>query len=87
MMAQEEMRAREARSENKKKDRFAKWLDEPMTRMGLSFIPAGEHQDGLRLLLQSAFDAGFNCGAGDAMSDVVEHLIKPLLKDKPKDMP
>jgi len=66
----------ERRAEVQKKDAFTKWQDEPMVRMGLSMIPSGDHQDALKMLLQSAFNAGFSAGSGNMLSTVVEALIK-----------
>lgn len=75
--------AETARREQRFKDaadkRFQEWLAEPMTRMGLSMIPAGEKEDALRLLLRAAFDAGRGMGQGAVMVEMLEALI---LRDK-----
>lgn len=55
---------------------FARWLAEPMTRMGISMIPAGEHRDTLQLLLRSAFDAGTQCGQGGFAVELLEVMFK-----------
>jgi hypothetical protein len=67
--------AREQRSAEKKKTGFEKWLDEPMVRMGMSIIPAGERPESLKLLLQSAFDAGYGVGVGDVLFDMIENIV------------
>ena len=66
----------ERRAEAQKKDALTKWQDEPMVRMGLSMIPPGDHQDALKMLLHSAFNAGFAAGSGNMLSTVVEAIIK-----------
>lgn len=65
----------ERKSAANKKAAFDKWLDEPMVRMGLSMIPAGEHQDTLRMLLQSAFDAGHTSGGGSMLGSFLEAML------------
>ena len=64
------------RAEIQKKESFAKWMDEPMVRMGLSMVPMGDHEDALKMLLQSAFIAGFGAGSGSMLASVVEGLLK-----------
>lgn len=65
----------ERKSAARKKAGFDKWRGEPMVRMGISMIPAGEHQDALIMLLQSAFDTGFANGS----SDILGHMIEGML--------
>lgn len=67
--------ATEQKSAARKKAGFNKWRDEPMVRIGISMIPAGEHQDTLIMLLQSAFDSGFGTGS----SDILGHMIEGML--------
>ena len=64
------------KAEVHKKEGFAKWMDEPMVRMGLSMIPKGDHEDALKMLLQSAFQAGFGAGSGNMLASVVESVLK-----------
>ena len=64
------------KAELHKKESFAKWMDEPMVRMGLSMIPKGDHEDALKMVLQSAFQAGFAAGSGHMLSSMVESLLK-----------
>lgn len=66
----------ERKSSIKKKAAFDRWLTEPMVRMGMSMIPAGEHPDGLRMLLESAFEAGFHVGASDVLGGMLESMLK-----------
>ncbi len=73
---------RQRKSEIKRKNSFEKWLDEPMVRMGMSMIPAGEKQDALKALLQSAFNSGFESGCGDVVSELLEGWLKH--KDQPR---
>lgn len=63
-----------------KRDCFERWLDDPMVRMGMSMIPAGERADALRMLLQSAFEAGFGAGRGNAMGSMVESIMTSMIK-------
>jgi len=71
--------ARERRSQAKKKTAFAKWLDDPMVRLTMAAIPAGDQKEALRVLLESAFESGFNVGTGDVLTELVEAMIR---KDK-----
>ncbi len=71
----------EQKTTARKKAGFDKWRDEPMVRMGISMIPAGDRQDALLMLLQSAFDAGFSNGS----SDILGHLIEGILSRRPED--
>lgn len=61
--------------EAEKTTAFEKWLSAPMTRMGMATIPAGEHQDALRLLLRSAFDAGHSSGVGNVLVHVIGAML------------
>jgi hypothetical protein len=58
------------------KQAFDKWFGEPMVRLGLSLIPPGDHKDALRLLLQSAFDAGYEQGGGQAVVSLMQAMTK-----------
>lgn len=45
--------------------RDAAWqgfMAQPMTRLAMSLVPAGDHRDALPLVLRAAFDAGFYSG-------------------------
>lgn len=72
---QDQIDASQRKTETRKKAAFDKWLNEPMVRMGMSMIPAGDREDALRMLLQSAFEAGCCCGAGDVTSQMVESIL------------
>lgn len=71
----DQIEAMQRKTEVRKKAAFEKWLDEPMVRMGISMIPAGERADALRMLLQSAFESGCNCGAGDVTVQMLESVM------------
>lgn len=71
----------EQKSKARHKAAFDKWLDEPMVRMGMSMVPAGDHKDTLQMLLRSAFDAGVGCGG----ADIAISLMTSLLDKKDKD--
>lgn len=71
-----EMEVQERKNEARSKAEFDKWLDEPMVRLGLSMIPAGENADALRMLLRSAFDAGVKVGSGNMAMSFLEAVLK-----------
>ncbi len=57
------------------KEAFEQWLEQPMTRVGLSMIPSGEHRDTLRMLLASAFEQGFGSGSLACMMEILTRLM------------
>jgi hypothetical protein len=63
----------EAQAAVNKKEGFAKWKDEPMTRMVLSQLPPNES---LNMVLRAAFEAGFNNGSGYGMLTVIQSIMK-----------
>ena len=71
-----DQKTRDVKSETDRKEAFAKWLDMPINRMAMSMIPAGEHQDTLRLILEGAFEAGANYGAAAVAMMMFEGIIK-----------
>lgn len=78
--------AREARKESKFKAAFDKWLSEPMTRMGMSMVPAAEKQEALLLLLRSAFNAGTEAGSGNTAGEFMSAILESMQdKKKPAD--
>jgi hypothetical protein len=79
-MMNDDLQRRELKFESDRKRAFEKWLDDPMVRLGLSLIPAGEHQDALQMLLRSAFEAGSGQGVSSVVATMVEGMIK---KDRP----
>lgn len=79
-----DIEARERKSAIKKKAGFDRWLDDPMVRMGMSMIPSGERADGLRMLLQSAFEAGYGVGCGDILGDMLEGMLKRKDGESPR---
>lgn len=66
---------RDARAKESVDKAFASWLAQPMVRMGLSMVPAGENKDALQMLLRSAFDAGVNCGQGQIAVEMLEAIF------------
>jgi hypothetical protein len=68
-------KAREERNRERADKAFAEWKSQPLTRLSMSMIPAGEKADVLDLLLRSAFDAGVGCGTGTMAMEVVEGLM------------
>lgn len=77
--------ARKAKTEQSHNAAFDKWLSNPMTRMGVSMIPAGDKDDALRLLLRSAFDAGTEAGSGSTAGEFLNVILDGMLKDKKPD--
>lgn len=78
MTMDEQVAIREAKSRQRKKEGFSRFMDQPATRMMLSMIPAGEHKEVLETLLQETFNFGFSAGCGDAMGDMLEALFKGM---------
>lgn len=70
----------EAKDKAAKKDGFAKWMDQPATRMMLSMIPASEKQEVLETLLQEAFNAGYQAGGGQMIGSVFESVFAGMEK-------
>ena len=61
-------------------DNFGKFMEAPMTKVGLSLIPPTEKApEALEMLLRSAFDAGVASGMGG----VIGSLLKAMTKDRP----
>lgn len=63
----------------KAEEAFAKWLEMPMTKLGLSLIPPGENREALAMLLRSAFDCGYAVGTGQILARLLDTMMK---KDK-----
>ena len=70
-----------AQMENDKTTAFDRWISEPLVRMSISMIPAGEHKDAFKMLLRSAFDAGHGAGQG-AMAGT---FLEAMLSKRPPD--
>ena len=75
-------KVREAEMEVSRDEAFSKWLSAPMTRMGMAAIPAGDHQDALKLLLRSAFDTGSGHGVGEVLKDMLTAIVKSPRDDR-----
>ncbi len=73
----------EARDRADKKAGFAKWMDQPATRMMLSMIPASEHREVLETLLEETYNAGFGSGAGKTAVSFLETIFKNMSKRDP----
>ena len=72
----------ERESENKKKDGFQKFLQEPLTKLSIAQIPGDEHQEILRALLESCYNSGFASGQADVGVALISLMLKDS-KDKP----
>ena len=57
-----------------KKEGFEKFMRDPLVRITLSRIPSGEDADGLKLLLQSAYDQGHTAGQGVVLMSLIEGM-------------
>ncbi len=76
--------AKKQRETTEKNAAFEKWMSDPLVRMSLSMIPAGEHQDALQVLLRSAFDAGHAAGGGAMAGTFLEAILsKDMKRDRP----
>ena len=73
-------RETEARSKANQKAAFAKWMDQPATRMMMSMIPASDRPEVLETLLQETFGAGFASGSGDTAVSFLETIFKNMEK-------
>lgn len=76
---------REKNTEKAKVDGFRKFMDQPITRMGLSALGPIKEGDTLNLLLSAAFEAGFSAGGGECLSDLMTSLLPALLTDVKKE--
>lgn len=76
----EEKQAARRRS---KEEAFAKFIEEPMTKLAMAMIPPADNPDVFLMLLKATFDAGHNNGA----SDIVGDLLDAMTKDKKKAVP
>jgi hypothetical protein len=74
MRTEAEEAATTMRLEHARKDRFAKWLDEPMVKAMVSMIPEGQNPDHVRLVLEQAFRAGYDAGGGAYMLEMVRGI-------------
>ena len=70
----------EQRDKAKKKSAFAKWMDQPATRMMISMIPASDKPEVLETLLQETFNAGFGAGSGETAASFLEAILKNVDK-------
>ena len=67
--------ARKQREKTEKNFAFEKWMNEPLVRMSVSTIPAGEHKDALQMILRSAFDAGHDSGQSATAGMFLEAIL------------
>lgn len=57
-------------------DGFNAFLQQPMTKMGISLLPPHpEHTELLEQLLRSAYEAGFNTGQANMAVQMIESLV------------
>jgi len=63
------------RTREHKKDQFGRWIEQPLVRLTLATVPPGDHRDGLRVLLQDAFDSGYAAGQGMMVGSFLEHMF------------
>jgi len=54
---------------------FSKFLDLQTTKFMLSFIPEGREADAVKVILRSAFDAGYDCGGGACAADFLHTIM------------
>lgn len=66
----------EEKSRLHKRNGFAKWLEQPMTRALVSMIPASEGKDVVQTVLQAAWESGYDTGVGVGMLMVIESIMK-----------
>ena len=64
----------DAEREAAEEEGFQDFMQAPLTRLALSLIPPGEHQDTLALLLRAAFNAGAGTGGAGVMRMVVSSI-------------
>lgn len=63
----------QSRSDSAKREGFRRWMQEPMTRALISMIPPCEQ---LEVLLQAAYEAGFDSGAGETAISFLRDMMK-----------
>lgn len=63
-----------ARTEQRQKEGFEGFLNDPLAKMIIADIP-GEDTDKLRLLLKAAYQSGYTAGRVETMIDVVEAIF------------
>ena len=73
---EQELRDHFDKEKGDKQEDFKRFLGEPLVRMALAQIPPGAHQDGLRLLLEAAYDRGYGRGQGQIAMMMVGTMIK-----------
>ena len=59
-----------------KNESFARFLEDPMTKLAVSMIPPADNPDVFKMLLQSAFEAGYSHGSGSVLSSFLEVMLK-----------
>lgn len=57
-------------------------MNEPMVRLGMSLIPAGDNADAFKSLLRSCYEAGFSCGFDTAIIFLEKMMEANKKKDK-----
>lgn len=67
-----EREAKEREEKARQKEAFHRFMEQPMTKMAVSMIPAGENKETLITLLETTFDVGVHHGAGSTMMTVLD---------------
>lgn len=55
---------------------FNAFMENPMTKLVLSLIPAAENPDAVKTLLRQAFESGINTGECVILESFLKHVIK-----------
>jgi hypothetical protein len=61
---------------NLKKKRFSDWLDQPLAKAMISMIPEGPVPDHVKLILQAAYEAGFDSGYASMAVEILTRVPK-----------
>ena len=75
------------KEQSQKKEAFARFMDQPSTRMMVSMIPPGEKQEVMGTLLQETFNAGWGGGAGNTAGSFLDAILKGMDKKKSGEQP
>lgn len=77
MTFETDMQVAQQRLDTDRKQRFAEWLNQPIVRAMISLIPEGQHPDHVRLVLESAFYAGFDAGFSSMALEILRRAPLP----------
>ena len=77
-ITKEELAAREEKAQD---EGFIKFVDDPMTRMGLSMLALdNEKMDMLNTVMRASFERGFQTGVGNATINFLEAVVGRKLR-------